>query len=159
MRQKAFDRMIRVAARLKERGYDFIVQILGEGEDRAMLENLITKLELSNNVRLLGFVKPPYSIMVKADLFVSTSIMEGYPLNICEALCLGLPIVATRCCGNTELVDEVGILTEHDDDSILEGIVKMIEDATLRRTASQRALEKSAEFEFNKIMSEVYNLI
>lgn len=161
-KQKSFDRIIRVASLLKQSGYDFIIEILGEGEDRQVLKELISQLSLEDNVFLRGFVKPPYPYMADCDLFVSTSIMEGYPINICEAMCLGLPIVATRCCGNTELVGEdekFGILTEQDDRSIYEGIVKMITSPELRARCGRNAFEKSRSFAVEEVMKEVYSVL
>lgn len=161
-KQKSFDRIIRVAGLLKSAGYDFIVEILGEGEDRPMLKELISQLSLTDNVFLRGFVKPPYPYMADCDLFVSTSIMEGYPINICEAMCLGLPIVATRCCGNTELIgenDERGVLTGQEDQSIYDGIVKMLESPELRKRCGKNAFEKSKSFDADEVMKSVYSVI
>lgn len=162
IKEKAFERIARVAGLLKSAGYDFVVEILGEGEERKSLEGLIARLSLNNTVVLRGFVKPPYPYMAESDIFVSTSVTEGYPVNICEAMCLGLPIVATRCCGNTELVGEdekFGVLTEQDDQSIYEGIVKMITSPELRASCGRNAFEKSRSFAVEEVMKEVYSVL
>ena len=161
-KQKAFERMIRVASMLKQAGYKFTVTILGEGEDRLKLESMISQMSLNDLVFLPGFVKPPYAIMAKSDIIVSTSIMEGYPINICEAMSLGLPIVATRCCGNTELIganEECGVLTDQDDQSIYDGIVKMIESPELRERCGKNAFEKSKSFDADEVMKSVYSVL
>jgi glycosyltransferase involved in cell wall biosynthesis len=98
--QKAFDVLIRAFARLiKKRSARLL--ILGEGEDRPMLEALIKELELEHSVRLPGFVQNPYPYMARAPLFVLPSRWEGLPTVLIEALYLGTPIVATDCPGGT----------------------------------------------------------
>lgn len=157
--QKAFDRMIRVAERLRKDGCDFVVKIYGAGEDENILQNVINELGLEEVVYLAGFKKPVYPAMSEADIFVSTSRWEGYPTTICEALCLGLPIVATRCCGNTELIgenSENGILTDQDDDAIYDGLKRMMGDDELRKHYSQQSLKKAREFDLSTTMNEIY---
>ena len=161
-KEKAFERIVRVSDMMNRAGYDFVVEILGEGSERKMLESLIAQYSLESKVILMGFVKPPYPIMADADIFVSTSTAEGYPVNICEAMSLGLPIVATRCSGNSEIVGEdenYGILTDQDEQSIYAGIVKMIESPELREKCSRNAREKSKSFAVNEVMKSVYSVL
>lgn len=162
VKEKAFERMVRVAGLLSQAGYDYTVEILGEGEDRQKLEKLISQLFLEDKVILRGFVKPPYPNMADADIFVSTSKTEGYPVNICEAMSLALPIVATRCSGNAEIIGEdeqCGVLTDQDDQSIYDGIVKMIESPELRERCGKNAYEKSKSFDADEVMKSVYSVI
>lgn len=157
---KAYDRMIRVARRLKENGYTFHVNFIGDGSERESLTTLIDNLDLADNVSLLGFKSPPYPEMAKADLFVSTSLAEGYPVNICEAICLGLPIVATRCAGTTEILSEnenVALLAEQDDDSIYECVKKMMTDETFRQECAHNAMIASRRFDIQRTMEEIYS--
>ena len=159
---KGYDRMIRVAKRLKDDGFSFQVNFIGEGEERGNLQQLINSLELDDCVSLLGFKKPPYSIMAKADLFVSTSFTEGYPVNICEALCLGLPVVATRCTGTTEILGEngeYGLVAEQNEDSIFECIKSMIIDGNLLESYKQKAMTASQKFSIEKTMGEIYEVL
>ena len=161
-KEKAFERIIRVSYMLNKAGYDFVVEILGEGSERKMLECMIAQYSLESKVILRGFVKPPYPIMAEADIFVSTSTAEGYPVNICEAMSLGLPVVATRCSGNSEIVGEdanFGLLTDQDEESIYAGIVKMIESPELREKCSRNALERSKSFAVNEVMKSVYSVL
>ena len=159
---KSYDRMIRIARRLKNDGLDFKVLFLGEGPERERLQSLISELALDDVVSLLGFKSPPYPEMAKADLFVSTSIAEGYPVNICEAICLGLPIVATRCTGTTEILTDGGdfaLLAEQNDDSIYECVKKMMVDNEFRQKCRANALRASSRFSIEKTMNEIYQLL
>jgi glycosyltransferase involved in cell wall biosynthesis len=71
--------------------------ILGEGVDRSMLEELVKKLGLEDDVALPGFVANPYAYMSRASLYVLSSRWEGLPTVLIEALYCGPPIVATDC--------------------------------------------------------------
>ena len=71
--------------------------ILGEGEDRPLLETLIARLGLEEDVQMPGFVANPYAYMAHAKLFVLSSRWEGLPTVLVEALFCGLPVVATDC--------------------------------------------------------------
>lgn len=79
--------------------------ILGDGSQRSLLEKKIKTLNLGNNVKLPGFVENPYKYLAKSDLFVLSSIYEGLPTVIIEAIALGLPLVLTDCPGgNREII-------------------------------------------------------
>ena len=159
---KAYDRMVRVAAKLQEDGFDFEVHFIGDGEERESLEQLACQLHIVDRIKFLGFQNPPYPEMAKADLFVSTSLTEGYPVNICEALCLGLPIVATRCTGTVEILgekNEYGLITDQTEESIYVKIREMLTDETLRCDYANRALQRAEEFRIDKAMQDIYSVL
>lgn len=82
--------------------------ILGEGPDRARLEHLIHSLGLRRKVCLAGFVKNPFVWMRCARVVVSSSLTEGCPNAIMQALACGTPVVGTDCEGGTSEVLEGG---------------------------------------------------
>lgn len=94
--QKNFEHLIHAFA-LARREVDSRLIILGEGRRRARLERLIRKLGLSGSAQLPGFVPNPYPYLARADLFVLSSLWEGSPNALTEALALGIPIVSTDC--------------------------------------------------------------
>jgi glycosyltransferase involved in cell wall biosynthesis len=71
--------------------------ILGEGRQRQHLERLVSHLNLVGAVSLPGFVKNPFPCMQRASLLVLSSVCEGLPVALVEALALGTPVVATDC--------------------------------------------------------------
>ena len=71
--------------------------ILGEGKQRDHLENMIKQLNLNDKVDLPGFIENPYPYMKKCELFVLSSIWEGLPTVLIEALSLGTKVVSTDC--------------------------------------------------------------
>ena len=109
----------------------------------------------------LGFKSNPYPYIAASDLFLSTSMTEGYPLVICEALCLGKPIIATAVSGSKEILadSEYGLLSEEDDDSLLKNTLRMITNNSLREYYSNRAVEKSLDFDVQSTVDNIYKFI
>ena len=105
-------------------GYRLRFQIVGAGALEEPLKRLRDELGLQDSVRFLGFRKPPYPFMKASDVFVSTSKSEAASLVICEAMTLGVPIVATRTSASEEFLadDRYGIVTGHSDVEIFEGL-------------------------------------
>ncbi len=95
-RQKDFATLVRAFAQVRQNRPCRLV-ILGEGRDRAMLEGLAGELGVEKDVDLPGFVDNPYAYVAKASLFALSSIWEGAPNVLVEALALGIPSVAADC--------------------------------------------------------------
>jgi glycosyltransferase involved in cell wall biosynthesis len=70
---------------------------LGEGELRTELEALVRRLAVGDHVSMPGFNQNPYAYMASADVFAMSSISEGLPGALIEALACGAPIVSTDC--------------------------------------------------------------
>jgi glycosyltransferase involved in cell wall biosynthesis len=82
------------------------LKIYGEGSERENLEKLIIDLSLQNNVKLAGVTKDIQAAMFDSDLFVFPSRYEGFPNALCEAMAVGLPVVASNCSGNSEVIED-----------------------------------------------------
>ena len=83
---------------------DMYVAIVGEGENRPMLENKITEYGLSSRVKLFGFM-PAREVLKGFDTFALPSLKEGLPYVLLEAKAIGLPIIANRVGGVGEMLD------------------------------------------------------
>jgi glycosyltransferase involved in cell wall biosynthesis len=129
-RLKDFPTLIR-AVKLVRQTHEAELVILGEGEERAALEALIEEYELKEHVRLVGFVDNPYAIMAKASVFVLSSISEGLPTVLIEALALGLPVVSTDCeSGPREILEGAGagkLVRVGDVDAMARAIIAVFE--------------------------------
>lgn len=94
--QKGYDIMLdTLNEALKERE-DLRLYILGDGPDRPAIEAQIKRLGLSDKVTLLGNQQNPFCYMKHMDAFISTSRYEGQPLNIMEAMAVGLPLYCAK---------------------------------------------------------------
>jgi glycosyltransferase involved in cell wall biosynthesis len=73
------------------------LMILGEGEDLTTLQRLVESAGLSDDVTFPGFVQNPYKYLARSSLFVLSSLWEGLPTVLIEALALGVPVVSSDC--------------------------------------------------------------
>ena len=94
--QKDFPTLLRAFA-LARKERNMKLAILGEGEDRNMLEILARDLGIEEDFCLLGFNNNPYSYIKNADVFVLSSAWEGFGNVLAEAIALGVPAVSTDC--------------------------------------------------------------
>ncbi len=94
--RKGFDTLIRAFALLRARRPARLM-ILGKGSARERLIALAGGLGVADDVALPGFVPEPYAYMAHADLFAFSSVREGLPLVLVEALAVGTPVVSTDC--------------------------------------------------------------
>lgn len=111
---KDYDLFLEVAQALLDLRENVQLSILGEGPLRAYLETRVKQLGLRDVVQVLGFCPDPTEFYYSLDLYLNTSIHEGIPLSILEAMACGLPIVAPWVGGIPEIVthDDHGILIQ-----------------------------------------------
>ena len=103
--QKAHEVLIRSAAMLQAQGEkNFEILIVGEGERRGSLEQMVAKLGLSNYIKFLGLREDIPEIFLASNAFILSSDYEGLPLTILEAMAARLPIIATDVGGNSQVV-------------------------------------------------------
>lgn len=93
---KDFGTLIR-AFKLVLREHRAKLLVLGEGELRGELESLVHELELDDCVALPGFEANPYKFMAASAVFVLSSVSEGLPTVLIEAIAAGTPVVSTDC--------------------------------------------------------------
>src|SRR5579863_912095 len=91
---------------------EFKLDIVGDGPDRSALEALCDELKLRSHVAFLGFRGDVHELLLQADMFVLSSVTEGLPITLLEAMAAGLPVVSTDVGGISELVvrNETGLL-------------------------------------------------
>lgn len=128
--QKGYDRLLRVCGRLHREGYRFELIILGEGNDRKELEQLVEQEGLRERVRLSGFLPNPYPLVACADLFVCSSRAEGFSTAVTESLILGVPVLVTECAGMRELIGEsgCGIITDNHEKAFYLGLKSLLDN-------------------------------
>jgi len=151
----------------KPKGYQFLLRafaevvknfeckliILGEGEERQQIEKLIKELKIENYVVLKGFVSNPYPYIAYSDIFVLSSLWEGLPNALIEAIVLGKPVIATRCNKVIEEIIEDGknglLVTPGNIEELKNAMIKLLQDKQLR--------EKFAEEEKNKEIVSLFD--
>lgn len=116
--------------------------IVGDGEKRQELEQLVEQLELTRNIIFLGFKTNVLDIISQLDFVVSSSQREGLPLTPIEVFSQGKTIVASDICGINEVVTnrKNGLLCKmNDSDAFANKIMYMIEESEKRRIFEENA--------------------
>lgn len=159
--QKAYKRLLSIHKRLIDEGENVRLYIIGEGAEKNMLEEYIKKHNLSDSAFLLGFKENPWKYVSKADLFVCSSLKEGFSTAVTESLIVGTPVVTTLCSGMREMLgdSEYGLIVENDEDSLYMGIKSLIEDKALLEQYNKKAKERGNCFSTHKTVKEVENLL
>jgi GalNAc-alpha-(1->4)-GalNAc-alpha-(1->3)-diNAcBac-PP-undecaprenol alpha-1,4-N-acetyl-D-galactosaminyltransferase len=98
--------LIQAFANLLNHNPNLTLTIYGEGVERKSLEALIQSLNLSGKVKLPGTIKHVQEALLQADLFIFPSRYEGFPNALCEAMAVGLPVIASNVTGNVDLVQD-----------------------------------------------------
>jgi L-malate glycosyltransferase len=127
----------RVAAQVP----DVRLFLIGDGPERPKLEAEIVQRRLQSHVTLLGLRGDVDELLPGADIFLLTSISEGIPLTVIEAMAAGLPVVATDVGGVAEVVrnGESGLLAPaRDDGALAAAIVRLAHDPQLRARFGNR---------------------
>jgi len=158
--QKAYDRLLRIIKRLYEDGYSIELWILGDGEQRSMLEEYINTHSLNKIVTLWGFQKNPYPFFKYSNIFVCSSISEGYSTAVTEALILELPVITTACSGMDELLlnGKCGLITNNTEEDLYFGIKKCLDHPDILSTYKIQIRQRNKEFELSNRISQIENM-
>ena len=159
--QKSYSRLLRIHKRLIDSGYRHKLYIIGEGGQHGMLQRYIDTNNLHNTAKLLGFCDNPWKYVAKADLFICSSLKEGFSTAVTESLIVGTPVVTTLCSGMKELLgdSEYGLITQNDEESLYNGILALIKDRTLLNRYKQKAIERGRQFDTTATVKAVEELI
>ena len=159
--QKSYMRLLRIAKKLIEDGMDVELWILGDGTERNLLEQYVSENKMQERVCLLGFHTNPYKYLRQGDLFVCSSLSEGYSTAVTEALILGLPIITTDCSGMAELLQngECGVITENDEAALYEGLKRLLADKSLLEHYRHKAIERGKEFSIEHLMKPIETIL
>lgn len=93
--QKGQWHLIRAFSELCKKSADVVLLILGVGSLDGYLRQVADRFGIQDKVILKGFVQNPYKYIAKADVFIMPSLFEGYPNAMAEAICLGVPCIAS----------------------------------------------------------------
>ena len=131
---KGYDMAIEACYKLKTQGFKFKWYVIGEGNLKSKLENMIKEFQLEDTFILLGIYQNPYVFLKQCDIYVQPSRFEGYGLAIAEARILQKPIVATNF---TVVHDQIkdrenGLIVSMNPEAIYEGVKEIMENNNLK---------------------------
>ncbi len=159
VKQKDFPTLIKAFNILKMDDDDLKLIIIGEGEERKKLGDIIEELNLKNDVDMPGFQINPYSFIKKSDVFVLSSQWEGFGNVLVEAMACGTQVVSTDCfSGPSEILDKgkYGKLVPVGNVNALAKAVK----ETLTKPLNKEVLKKRARrFSVGRALREYLEII
>lgn len=153
--------LIKSVKKLIDKGYNIKLNILGDGVLREELEKLIAELNLEEYVELKGVVSNVNEYLQQADIYCGSSLVEGLPISILEAMACGLPVVSTKAGGVVDIVkDDVNgyICDDFDEDHYASLIEKIILNEQLRTNMSTNSRKMAEELSISNCVKNYENL-
>lgn len=157
--------VVEAVARLRQRGLDLQLELVGGGEGKARAR-LETQIAISDPggafVSQREFVRPDAlpEILSKADLFVFASSCENMPNTLLEAMAAGLPIACSNRGPMPEVLDDGGVYFDPEDpDSIAAAIEDLIVDHRKRTRLAARAKQLSLQYSWARSARETFSFI
>ena len=159
--RKGQSRILHAMGRLFHEGFCFQLNLVGTGDNLSFLTELAHVLEIYDYVNFYGFQNNPYPYMANCDVVISSSISEGFPLVLCEALALQKPIVATRCAGNSDVLQggRFGLLVENTEDGLYQGMKLVMTDPDFYMELIQKSCAGVKSLQYDTIIAQVQNLL
>jgi glycosyltransferase involved in cell wall biosynthesis len=157
-RQKGFDLLIEAFAQVAPRHPDWNLVILGEGPLRAELARTIAEQSLGGRIAMPGFDAHVRAAMRRADLFVLSSLYEGFPNALLEAMTEGLACVSFDCdAGPGELIDHRDngwLVPAGDAHALADALDVLMGDAALRERLGRRARNVASTYSLATILDQ-----
>ncbi|MGT2681935.1 glycosyltransferase [Streptococcus porci] len=131
--EKGYSRLITVVKRLKTHNYDLTLWIVGDGPEKNTLQKQVDELGLNDNVKFMGNQKNPHKFTSKADVFICSSLSEGYSTACTEAIMLGIPVISTDVSGAEEIIDDAscGCVVDNSADGLYYGMRHVLESPNI----------------------------
>lgn len=149
-KQKNYSFLIKNFKKLSNIYTDIKLLIIGDGEEKEFLKNLIKKLDIENKVKLINHDSNIYRYLKKSNFYISTSIWEGSSLAMIDAAFIGIPILCSDCpSGRKEFIgnNERGFLYNEGDD---EDFIKKFSIMYAKNTLDIKNILLSAKKKANK---------
>lgn len=162
--QKNFSFIIHAFSKLNREKYDFSVSIVGDGEQRKLLSNLISMYKLNNKIKLCGYQKNIAQYYKTHDCLIVSSKWEDPGFVLIEAANCGMPIISSNCpSGPTELLENgnLGYLYKTDDFlSFKKSFLKYLKDSESTLLKKTKKLKKKLiDYTFEKHSKNLKKLL
>jgi len=159
---KGYDNLIEAIGEVvNQRNLDISLCLVGDGRQRDHLEDKVNSLNLGDRVVFVGSQTNPYPYIKKADVYVCSSLQEGFNITIQEAMILGKPVISTNCAGPREILDvgRYGVLVDNSVNGLVEGIVKLYNNISLLKEYSTLSLKRANDFSSEEQIKKINELI
>lgn len=154
--RKNYGIAIETLAKIKNSNVHYL--ICGVGPKKEELEKLANEKGISDRVHFLGFRSDVKELMKVSDIFLFTTLQEGMPRSMMEAMACGLPCIASKIRGNVDLLDEGkgGYLREASNSEEMAHCLRcLVEDSNLRKKMSEHNLKTIKRFDVKVVKKEI----
>ena len=155
--QKGFDRLIEAFCDVAQTVDGATLTIFGEGPERHRLENMVAQAGLGNRISLPGRTSTPGAWMLRGNIFVLSSVYEGFPNALVEALSAGYPVIAFDCpWGPAEILKDPasGVLVPNKDVAALgKAMIRLARFESVRSDYSRAAPSAASRFSMPEILA------
>lgn len=150
-------RLMQVFRGIIDKRPDVKIAVVGTGELESETLKKAAQLQLSQNVDFHGFKNNPYKILYDSKLMILTSLWEGTPMCVLEAMSLGVPVISTPTDGVRAVVDDgkTGLLSDTNE-GIIRSCIKIIENEGLRNYMSGESIKRArALMDINRYLERI----
>lgn len=153
---------VAIKAIAKYKNHDLQYLICGKGSELGNLKKLAKEENVEDQIHFLGYRTDIKELLKASDIFLFTTLQEGMPRSMMEAMASGLPCIASRIRGNVDLLEDEkgGFLVPVDDvDTIAEKLNVLASNAELRKKMSKRNLVRILDFDtvtVKEIIGKIY---
>ncbi|MBW8191622.1 glycosyltransferase family 4 protein [Neiella marina] len=151
--------MVKAFRKVLEKAPNTYLLIVGDGEMRETLGQLVEELSISRQVIFTGYISAPANYIATMDLFLLSSLSEGTSMTLLEAMSLGKPCVVTDAGGNAEIIEHQanGLVSANDDiDDFAQKLAQILSDPTMAQKMSQNAFKRFDDLFTNRQMNLAY---
>ncbi len=156
--QKGLDRLLRASKDAYIAGNPHHLYLVGGGELDDELHRLVEELKM-DHVNFLGYRSNPYALIAHCDLFVLSSLYEGFATVINESLIAGTPVLTTRVSGTEEQITDpmYGWIVENDQKSLTEGLKKAL--SSIADLEDRKRYLKNYEYDNDAVLQQFIKVL
>lgn len=159
---KGFDKLARIHKRLIDDGFHIHTYILGIGSEKERIQKYVNDEGIEDTFTFLGYQTNPYKYVARCDMFICSSVAEGFSTAATEALIVGTPVVTTPVAGMEEMLgknNEWGIVTENDEESLYQGIKRLLDNPMLLAHYKEKAAQRGKTFSMKNTVRAVEEML
>jgi glycosyltransferase involved in cell wall biosynthesis len=154
--EKRPELLLRAFASIADRNPSWDLELYGLGPQRNTLEHLAERLAPTGRIKICGFTSDPYAVLSRADLYVSTSWVEGFGNSIWEALACGVPVIAMDAGPSVRALVRHGVdglIVNQHGEALADALEDLMRDEARRKCFAARASEVVVRFSMQAALS------
>ncbi len=160
-KRKGQDKLLHALKKLTDDGFDCCLYLIGAGDFTSDCRKMAETLAIGERVTFTGYKKNPFPYIKAADVFVHASDSEGFPVVLCESLILNTPIIATKCNGSIDVLENglYGLMTDISSQGLYEAMKYIMQTPSARKYYSDSGKVWTKNFFLNDKYKAIESLL